>query len=287
MSERKGSQWSIAIYTGRTPLVLQPAPGIRSPVLTADDVRDVPAAFVADPFMVREDGRWYLFCEVKNQSTRLGEIGLATSLDGLSWQYCHTVLRESFHLSYPQVFRWDGDYYMVPETLELEAVTLYRANPFPDRWERVGALVHGKLADPTLFHYNDRWWMLACPTPYQHDSLCLYHAENLGGPWRPHPRNPLVEGSRATARPGGRVIAWDGGLIRYAQDCVPVYGTRLRAFRIAELDTEKWSEVEAEESPVLEPGLGWNATGMHHADPHRLDDGSWLACVDGYVYVEP
>jgi hypothetical protein len=30
-------------------------------------------------------------------------------------------------------------------------------------------------------------------------------------------------------------------------------------------------------------GRGWNAGGMHHVDVHRLEDGYWLACVDGWV----
>jgi hypothetical protein len=34
---------------------------------------------------------------------------------------------------------------------------------------------------------------------------------------------------------------------------------------------------------VLEgSGAGWNGERMHHIDAHRLDDGSWIACVDGY-----
>ena len=28
-------------------------------------------------------------------------------------------------------------------------------------------------------------------------------------------------------------------------------------------------------------GQGWNATGMHHLDAWQLDDGVWLAAVDG------
>ena len=38
------------------------------------------------------------------------------------------------------------------------------------------------------------------------------------------------------------------------------------------------------ESPILTPsGAGWNGLCMHHIDAHRLDDGSWIACVDGFV----
>jgi hypothetical protein len=53
--------WSIGIYRGPSPLELAPPAGVRNPVLTADDVDDVPAAFLADPFLVRAHGGWNMF----------------------------------------------------------------------------------------------------------------------------------------------------------------------------------------------------------------------------------
>ena len=44
--------WSIGIYAGRSPLQLAPLPKIINPVLTAWDVKDIPAQYVADPFML-------------------------------------------------------------------------------------------------------------------------------------------------------------------------------------------------------------------------------------------
>src|SRR6476659_4855632 len=49
-------KWSIAMYAGESPLRLRPAPGASNPVLSAADVTDAPARFVADPFMVKVDG---------------------------------------------------------------------------------------------------------------------------------------------------------------------------------------------------------------------------------------
>src|SRR5258708_424155 len=139
--------WSIGIYTGTSPLELRPASGVVNPILTRADVHDVPARFVADPFMMRRGGIWYMFFEVLNQATDRGEIGLATSSDGLGWTYQQIVLAESFHLSYPYVFQWQGETYMLPETLGAQAARLYRAETFPTRWSGVGSLVEGSCAD--------------------------------------------------------------------------------------------------------------------------------------------
>jgi hypothetical protein len=242
----------------------------------------VPARFVADPFMLKVDGLWNMFFEVLNQLNNLGEIGLATSRDGLVWQYRQIVLREPFHLSYPYVFLWQNDYYMIPETLGANAVRLYRATRFPTEWVLVQDLIPSAQADPSIFRWEDRWWLFTCPKPYQHDTLALYYTDNLTAPWTEHPRSPLISGNRSIARPGGRVLQHDGQLIRFTQDCVPIYGKQLRAFAVTELNSTAYTEHEVAQSPVLVPeGDGWNATGMHHVDAHRLDDGTFLACVDG------
>jgi hypothetical protein len=274
--------WSIGIYGGPSPFHLAPLEGVTNPVLTRQDICGVPARFVADPFMVQVDGVWYMFFEVLNEVTNKGEIGLAKSETGDSWTYQQIVLTEPFHLSYPSVFEFNGDYYMTPETLAADAVSLYRATDFPWRWSFVESLVKGSCADPSLFRFDGRWWMFTCSTPYQHDTLRLYLAEDITGPWREHPASPIIQSNKRCARPAGRVLILDDRIIRFAQDCVPNYGARLRAFEAFELTTSSYVEKENPNSPVLEAsGEGWNSMGMHHVDAHPMNDGRWFACVDG------
>ena len=137
--------WSIAMYAGPSPLRMATAPGASNPVISAVDVTDVPARFVADPFMVHVDGLWHMFFEVLNNQSNKGDIGRATSRDGLTWRYERIVLQEPFHLSYPYVFRWKDDFYMTPETLGANAVRLYRATSFPDQWTLVKDLIPGRM----------------------------------------------------------------------------------------------------------------------------------------------
>lgn len=278
--------WSIGIYSGASPLALAPAPEACNPVLTAAQVTDMPAAFVADPFLLRVASTWYLFFEALHAAWDRGVIGLASSADGWRWHYDRVVLQEPFHLSYPYVFPWQGAYYMVPETLEAGAVRLYQASQFPYNWTCVAELLPGQYADPTLFQADGLWWMFVCPTPYEHDALALYYAESLHGPWHAHPHNPLIQGDAGRARPGGRVTRCGAQLIRYAQDDAPYYGRQVRAFAITTLSPTDYAEQELAVSPILQPsGVGWNAKGMHHVDPHQLSDTTWLASVDGHYAV--
>src|SRR5205085_2757088 len=211
-----------------------------------------------------------------------GEIGLAVSADGLDWTYSRIVLAESFHLSYPYVFEFDGDYYMIPETLQAQRIRLYKADCFPTRWLHVADLIDGTFADPSIFRYGGKWWLFACSAPFAHDVLRLFFADNLCGPWLEHPQSPIIERNPHLARPAGRVVSAHGRVIRYAQDCYPKYGTQVRAFEILELSFTSYREAESAQGLVLLPGeSGWNGQGMHHLDPHLNADGSWLACVDG------
>jgi len=275
-------RWSIGIYAGRSPFDLNPAPAVVNPVLNAGDVTDVDAAFVADPFMIREDGYWHMFFEVLNREHQRGEIGWATSPDGISWSYQRIVLREPYHLSYPHVFRWQGAWFMIPETLGANGIQLYQATRFPTEWRSVAVLVSGQFADPTIFRYRGRWWLFACPRPYGHDALSLFLARDLSGPWIEHPQSPIIDGDRSTARPAGRVTEFPNRVVRYAQDCLPEYGSQVRAFEISRLDETTYVERQAPRSPILTAGeTGWNRFGMHHLDLHQLSEREWIACVDG------
>jgi hypothetical protein len=278
-------EWSIGFYAGGSPLALEPAAGVVNPVLTKRDVADADASFVADPFMLQVDGDWFMFFEVMNRQSRRGEIGCALGREG-KWTYRSIVLQEAFHLSYPCVFAWQGDLYMVPETLGPGAVRLYRAASFPDRWIHVADLVEGAFADPSLVYYRERWWLFACATPRTCDALRLFSANDLLGPWTEHPISPIVEGDPRRARPAGRPLVIGDRVLRFAQDCFPAYGTAIRAFTTLELTEAVYREIPANEGrTVLQAGEGWNSFGMHHVDAHSTPEGRWIACVDGWRRV--
>lgn len=277
--------WSIGIYKGVSPLRLQPSSDVPNPVMTRDHVTDVQAVFVADPFMIRVNQQWHMFFEVMNWRANKGEIGLATSEDGINWSYQQIVLAEPFHLSYPHVFEWDGEYYMIPESFQAGGIRLYKARRFPGEWELVAELLSGSyFVDSSVFNHGGKWWLFTeASKDARHETLRLYYADVLTGPWTEHPMSPVVKGNGMRARPAGRISMIDNMIVRYAQGCYPAYGSSVRAFAVTELTTSAYADHEAYCGPILKAtGSGWNALGMHHVDAHRLADGNWLACVDGW-----
>jgi hypothetical protein len=172
--KKTAAAWSIGIYTGTSPFDLKPPEGIKNPVLTAADVTDVPATFIADPFMVREGTSWYMFFEVLNAASNQGDIGFAESSDGFHWRYGSIVLDEDFHLSYPYIFKYENDYYMIPESNEVKEVRLYKAVEFPTKWKFENRLLKGgRFADNSVFYDNRRWWLFTETSSKPHNNGTL------------------------------------------------------------------------------------------------------------------
>lgn len=275
------TKWSIGIYTGTSPVALGTPDSLSNPVLTADDVTDVPATWIADPFMLKNGCEWFMFFEVLNSYTQKGDIGFATSADGFRWIYGRIVLDEPFHLSYPYVFRSGQHFYMTPESHKTASIRLYRAVQFPTRWIFVKSLLAGqRYVDPSVFHYGDNWWIFTANVT--HDTLRLYYSPTLEGPWSEHPASPVVRQNPHIARPGGRVVVAGRRIFRYAQDDYPKYGRQVWAFEVEELTTTSYQERQVSALPIIRPsGRGWNRDKMHHIDAHQIAENEWIACVDG------
>lgn len=242
--------------------------------------------FLADPFGVWRDGRLHLFVEAYDYRTRHGVIELIELDEGFSPVRRSVVLREPWHLSYPQVFEADGETWMLPEAYRSGAVTLYRAAAFPDVWEPVARFeLDTPAIDATPFRHDGLWWLAYSPTGSQRwkqGRLHLAFAERLGGPWRPHPGNP-VRNDLASSRPGGTVWMEDGAPILPVQDCTRTYGGGVRQLRILRLQPDRF---EAEASAALVPpsSVGAYSLGLHTLsacgpltlfDVKRIDRSLW------------
>lgn len=273
------SEWAIGIIGGTDVFKQRDLGQIENPVMRAAHVTDRNARFVADPFMLPHNGRWFLFFEVLNRGTEQGDIGYAESADLKHWEYRQIVLDEPFHLSYPYVFEDHGEIYMIPETRQAGAIRLYKADPFPTGWKFEKELVRGSFADSSIFRHDGRWWIFSVQGPY---NFVIYSADSLHGDWIEHPKNPIYESDGTKARAGGRVIPYQGKLLRFAQDSRGGYGKRLRVFIVDELSQTAYREHEAVASPILSPtGDGWKSQAMHTMDAWHLTDGNWVSAIDG------
>ena len=205
-----------------------------------------PRRSFADPFVIAEGNRSFIFFEDYDAATGRGSISyVALNGDGPPSEPVR-ALERGYHLSYPFLFEHEGERYMIPETSAVRRIELYRATRFPDEWELDQVLIDDiEAVDATLFHRDGRFWLFANvsetggPTV---DELFLFHSESLRGPWEPHPCNPIVSDVRR-ARPAGQLFEWDGKLIRPSQDCSARYGSAIVFNQVTDMSPSEYTEV--------------------------------------------
>ena len=279
-SKTSDNEFSIGVLSGQNLAALNQSSVKPTPVLSRSSVTDVPAVFVADPFILKRQDTWYMFFEIMSHLDYKGCIGCATSTDGVKWHYEQVVLEEPFHLAYPHVFEHDNQIYMVPDSFG-NGVQLYRADHFPDRWVLEKVLITDKnLCDSSLFFHEDRWWNLCCDRTDKQDSLKIFYADRLLGPWQEHDAGAVT--APIDQRPAGRVVSLNGKLHRFVQNREGNYAEYVRMRQIEKITPTEFLESADTSAPLLHgSGTGWNADGMHHIDICLSGENSFLASVDG------
>ena len=221
--------------------------------------------FWADPFLIREKGRNFVFFEEASLKTGKGHISVIKLDDDGNHSPSEKVLEKDYHLSYPFTFRWQDEWYMIPESAENRTVELYRCMSFPDEWVLERTLMDNVAAyDATLFEHDSTWWLFAGirerDGASDWDELSLFYSDDpVHGVWTPHPMNPVVSDVRS-ARPGGRLFRLGGRVIRPSQDSSYRYGYRLVFNEIVELSKTRYRERLYR---VIEPGSRRSILGTH------------------------
>lgn len=202
----------------------------------------------ADPFPVEYGGKHFVFVEEYSYVRGKGHIAvMEVAANGLIDRPA-VVLEKEYHLSYPYMFEWRGQHWMIPESAGNRTVELYRCVSFPGDWQLEQVLLEDVDAvDATLVELDGRWWMYvnqrAEGMANYNDELYLYHAQTPFGPWTPHARNPVKSDVR-NARPAGRLFWWKGDLYRPAQDCSLRYGYAIVLNKMTRLDAAEYEETE-------------------------------------------
>jgi hypothetical protein len=221
-------------------------------------------AFWADPFLFEREGKTYIFFEEYIYKNKLGRISFVEVEKGDPVSRPKVVVERPYHLSYPFIFGYRGEFYMIPETAQNRTIEVYRCTRVPDQWEFHATLMKNVHAvDTTLIEHSMRWWMFVNIAEHggpTWDELHLFYADNpLSNNWTPHPMNPIVSDVRL-ARPAGRLFRRDGGLIRPSQDSSLRYGHALNLNRVTCLTT---SEYEEELVERIEPPQGGKILAVH------------------------
>ena len=269
-------QWILLFNRGEAGKVATNLPSFKR-ILPGRDV------FWADPFPVHRDGRDWIFIEEATFEPRRGHLSVI-EIDQAGTVIDHQViLKTPYHLSYPNVFEHQGDWYMVPESGEDRSIQLYRCTGWPGQWEKVMNLMQGPACyDTTFVEHDGKHWMFVNMQAYDgqgpDDELHLFYADELlTDQWTPHPLNPIISDVRC-ARQAGPIAKRDGKMYRPSQHGGGSYGNGTHINRIDVLSTTEYAETRLE---THYPDWDEAITATHH-----LAESGGLTVADA-VYKRP
>ena len=203
--------------------------------------------FNADPFVIEKDNKNFCFVECFNYSEKKAKINVY-ELSEKGYVFLGTALEESFHLSFPYIFEFNNEIYMVPESSKNRDIRLYKCQNFPLDWRLQEVLIDNiDAADSMIFQKDNIWWLMTNEDPLRLNNhnyqMNLYHSENLlDGEWISHKNNPIIMDSNKARNAG---LVFDGSdVFRVSQafGFYEKYGENFSLNKIEMLDTNNYLE---------------------------------------------
>lgn len=255
---KKHPRWGVAFVKG---------PWRRAILRRGKRIPNPPNRFLADPFVITRGGRTVCFVEDYSYEEGRARITAIEILGDDEHRILGPALEEPFHMSFPYLFEYEGDLYMVPEALESNAIRLYKCVEFPLRWEHQKTILDGITAvDSMIFEHRGTWWLLTTTAATEASDRCsqlkAFYAENpLSDEWTAHKENPLALDA-SVARNGGLLDVDSPFPIRVRQEHgFNQYGVSLTLARMTDLTPSSFAE---EEIGRIEPTFFDGIAGCHH-----------------------
>lgn len=218
--------WEVAIRVRKNPEVLLD--------MSADNefisIANTDKYWFADPILFEYLGKTWLFVEAFNKEIKRGEIGVfEVNAKGTVSNY-QTIISLGCHMSYPYVFSYKEEIYMIPETGADNKIYLYKSKKFPYEWEQIGILCEGKaFRDSTVYFTNGRVYMLTYErtdnSRFFHTYDCFEYELDIH-----NCKAKLIttySDKAASFRPAGLIAYSNNHVIRNSQKCDKIYGESL------------------------------------------------------------
>lgn len=193
----------------------------------------------ADPHLFEHDGRTYVFAELYDRVIRRGVIGCCEITENgyTPWK---VVLKMPWHLSYPHVFFYHNEIFMIPESYMRKEIAVYKAISFPEKWEKFSTLKADYITvDSTLFSVGEKNWLQTLHFSGNHECFEMFQVEN----GKLFEKPLVINVDDANKRPGGKLFSYRGKLVRPAQDCTQSYGCALNFYEVTKVEKDAYEEV--------------------------------------------
>lgn len=198
-----------------------------------------PIVINADPFLFVHNKVLYLFYEEQRDLRGKGIIKMINTKDLKNWSKPKIVLKEKFHLSFPNVFQDDLSIYMMPESGNDNCINLYIPNSDLTQWTHYKTLLSGKnFVDSSIIVKDSIYYLFTSIFENDEYKFLIYTADSLNGEWKLHPAPVKWNNNRC----GGAVFKYENEYYRPTQLTENNYGEGLIINKILELTPENYSE---------------------------------------------
>ena len=222
-------------------------------------------SFLADPFVIEYKKENYVFVEEYNFLKKKGVISVYKIFKKESHKL-GIALEENFHLSFPYIFQYQNNYYMVPETKVANEIRIYKCEEFPLKWKYEKTIFKSiKASDTMIFRFQDYWWLMTTFSSsghYTDSELQIFYNKNspLSDDWLSFRKNPVIT-DPFLGRNGG-ILKHGKKIFRVAQSFgFNSYGESINIQEIAKLDPDNFVE---KKYCVVKPKFYKNSIGIHH-----------------------
>jgi len=203
--------------------------------------------FWADPHVIVKDDKYFIFIEEYIYRKGKAHIALIEMDKQGNYQYKGKILEKPYHLSYPFVFEFNNNFYMIPESVSNKKIEIFKCIEFPNKWESHGILMNDiDAVDSTILFHNNKWWLFTGikenDGASNSDELFLFYSQDpTSDKWIPHPQNPIISDVRR-ARPAGKIFSYNDKLYRPSQDGSYYYGYGININQIKKINETEYEE---------------------------------------------
>jgi len=240
-------------------------------ILNTDNENE--SSSLADPFFIIHNDTIFLFVENKIKGEAVIDLFRSYKNDIV---HVGTVLDPAFPTSFPQVFKYGNDFYMLPETKRSNNVLLYKSNSFPYDWSVSDTLIKNvRFKDPAILITDSLNLIFTCNDDLE---LFIYCSDNIFEGWVECDNYEKKYGNEVRA--GGRIFSYNEKYYLPIQNLNKAYGTSLTLYEVS--ISKKGIRLIKRNENFIGPQKGelhFNSA-MHHLDVQKYED-SFIYYYDG------
>ena len=231
----------------------------------------------ADPFILDYDEKTiHLLVEEFDYKTHRGRIA-KLAIDRVRWEVedCKIILDLPTHLSFPMIWRENGNIYVCPENYKSGGWSIYRYDVVEKKLDYIKKISEEKLTDAIIWQNGNDYYLLSTFEPRPNGpELTIWKSDSLTGRYEEMQRIKFKEN---LGRNAGMIFRYDNKWIRPAQESNHVYGHSI-SFQEVSLQNDEFCFEETHRFHTPHP--------VYDAGTHTYNQYKDMAVIDvkGYRY---